>query len=146
MTSKKFWKNKKPEEYTPEEWESVCMHCGRCCQIKLQDEDSGEIYETNVVCRYHNCQNHLCTQYSKRHELVPSCLILNPQNIGNLEWIPDTCAYYILARTGTLPAWHHLVSGKPLPDEFKIPADVVSELLVPEDEMEDHIIEDEDDE
>ena len=146
MTSKKFWKNKKPEEYTSEEWESVCMHCGRCCQIKLQDADSGEIYETNVVCRYHNCQNHLCTQYPQRHELVPSCLILNPQNIGNLEWIPDTCAYYILARTGTLPAWHPLVSGKPLPDEFKIPADVVSELLVPEDELEDHIIEDEDDE
>ncbi len=145
MTAKPFWRTKKPDDYTPAEWESVCTRCGRCCLIKLQNEEDNEIYETDVICRYHDCQTHLCTEYNRRCELVPSCLKLNPQNIGSLPWIPDTCAYYILARTGTLPAWHPLVSGRPLPEEFKVPADSVSELLVPEDELEDHIIEDADD-
>lgn len=145
MTAKPFWRTKKPDDYTPAEWESVCTRCGRCCLIKLQNEEDNEIYETDVICRYHDCQTHLCTEYNRRCELVPSCLKLNPQNIGSLPWIPDTCAYYILARTGTLPAWHPLVSGRPLPEEFKVPADSVSEQLVPEDELEDHIIEDADD-
>lgn len=145
MTAKPFWRTKKPDDYTPAEWESVCTRCGRCCLIKLQNEEDNEIYETDVICRYHDCQTHLCTEYNRRCELVPSCLKLNPQNIGSLPWIPDTCAYYILTRTGTLPAWHPLVSGRPLPEEFKVPADSVSELLVPEDELEDHIIEDADD-
>lgn len=145
MTAKPFWRTKKPDDYTPAEWESVCTRCGRCCLIKLQNEEDNEIYETDVICRYHDCQTHLCTEYNRRCELVPSCLKLNPQNIGSLPWIPDTCAYYILARTGTLPAWHPLVSGRPLPEEFKVPADSVSELLVPENELEDHIIEDADD-
>lgn len=145
MTAKPFWRTKKPDDYTPAEWESVCTRCGRCCLIKLQNEEDNEIYETDVICRYHDCQTHLCTEYNRRCELVPSCLKLNPQNIGCLPWIPDTCAYYILARTGTLPAWHPLVSGRPLPEEFKVPADSVSELLVPENELEDHIIEDADD-
>ena len=144
MISKFFWKNKTPAEYTPEEWEAVCMHCGKCCLIKLQNEDNDEIYETDVICRYHDCRNHLCTEYSGRCELVPACLRLTPENIGNIPWIPETCAYYILSRTGTLPAWHPLVSGKPLPEEFKVPPNVISELLVPEDELEDHIVEDDD--
>ena len=145
MAAKSFWKRKTPAEYSPEEWEAVCTHCGRCCLIKLQNEEDGKIYETDVICRYHDCRNHLCTEYDRRCELVPACLRLTPENIGSIPWIPDTCAYYILARTGTLPAWHPLVSGRPLPEQFKVSA-AVSELLVPEDELEDHIIEDEDDE
>ena len=99
-----------------------------------------------VICRYHDPKTNNCIQYSKRCELVPSCLKLNPQNIGNIPWIPETCAYYILAKTGTLPAWHPLITGKPLPKEFMVPANSISELLVPEEELEDHIIEDYDDE
>lgn len=145
MTTNNFWQVKKPADFSPEEWESVCTHCGRCCLLKLEDEDSGDIFYTDVVCRYHDCQSHLCKEYANRCALVPACLKLTPQNIGNLSWIPETCAYYILSRTGELPAWHPLVSGQPLPEEFKVPATAVSELLVPEEELEDHIIEDEDD-
>ena len=43
-------------------------------------------------------------------------------------------------------AWHPLITGKPLPKEFMVPANSISELLVPEEELEDHIIEDYDDE
>ncbi len=139
-----FWKTKKPDSFTAEEWESVCMHCGKCCLIRLQDEAGADVYETDVICRYHDCQTHLCRCYAERCRLVPECLRLTPQNIGALSWIPDTCAYAFLAQTGDLPPWHPLVSGKPLPAEFKVSPHVVSELLVPLDELEDHIVEDDD--
>ena len=146
MKNNKFWQNKKPQDYTTEEWESICTHCGKCCLIKLQDEENDEVFYTNVICKYFNCEKHLCSEYSQRCTLVPECLKLNPQNINQIPWIPETCAYYILAQTGSLPAWHPLVSGKPLPTEFKIPQNTISENLVSEEELEDHILEDYDNE
>ena len=141
--SSKFWQIKKPEEYTAEEWEAICTNCGKCCLIKLQDEDSDDVFFTRIICRYHDTKTHKCTKYLDRCKLVPTCLKLTPQNIGSISWIPDTCAYYILANTGSLPAWHPLVTGKPLPEEFKAPKNTVSELLVTDEELEDYIIEEE---
>ena len=45
-----FWKIKALTELTQEEWESLCDKCGRCCLNKIEDEDSGEFFYTNVVC------------------------------------------------------------------------------------------------
>ena len=138
----KFWKNKKPENYTEEEWEAVCTNCGKCCLIKIQDEDSEDVFFTDVICRYHDNKTHKCTQYNNRCALVPTCLKLTPENINSISWIPETCAYYILAQTRHLPAWHPLITQKPLPEEFKAPSNAISEVLVSDDELEDHIIED----
>ncbi len=108
-----FWKRKTLEEMTRQEWESLCDGCARCCLYKLEDEDTGEIYYTNVVCRLldtHRCQ---CTAYTERARLMPTCLVLTPTLVRQLRWMPKTCAYRLVAEGKDLAWWHPLVSGSP---------------------------------
>ena len=39
-------------ELNAREWEAMCDGCGRCCLVKLEDEDSGELAFTNLACRF----------------------------------------------------------------------------------------------
>ena len=106
-----FWKSKSLSEMTREEWEALCDGCARCCLIKFQDEDSGQLHHTNVVCEYLEIYHCRCTRYAQRSVLVPTCLTLTPELAGLLSWMPETCAYRLLAGGGELPSWHHLVCG-----------------------------------
>ena len=65
---------KKLENMTEEEWEAVCNRCGKCCLIKLQDEDTGEIYYTDVVCKYFDFDTCECTPVSYTHLTLPTTL------------------------------------------------------------------------
>ncbi len=106
-----FWKRKSFSEMTREEWESLCDGCARCCMLKLQDEDTDEIIDTAVVCRFlamHACQ---CKVYGQRSQRVPTCVTLTPENIKEIKWMPKTCAYRLLAEGKDLAWWHPLVSG-----------------------------------
>ena len=106
-----FWKAKPMSSFTPEEWESLCDGCAQCCIFKFEDEDSGRIYHTNVVCEYLEIFHCRCTRYSERSVLVPMCVTLTPELAGSLPWMPETCAYRLLAEGSELPLWHPLVSG-----------------------------------
>ncbi len=140
-----FWKTKPLADFNENEWESICTHCGKCCQIKLEDDDSGDIFYTNLVCRYFDTQNCSCTCYQTRCQKVPNCLKLTPINLKNISWIPEDCAYNILQKTGDLPNWHPLVTGKPLDETRTVKGSVISETSIPEEQWEDYIIEDEKD-
>lgn len=108
-----FWRHKSLEDMSAEEWESLCDGCGQCCLHKLQDPDTDEIQDTNVACRLLDTRTGRCRHYAERRRWVPDCLVLRPDNIAEFDWLPDTCAYRLVARGQDLPAWHPLVSGDP---------------------------------
>ena len=113
MTKKPFWQAKSLKEMTPEEWESLCDGCGKCCLLKLEDEDTGEIAYTRLHCRLFDGDACRCTDYQNRKTRVPDCVKLTPDNLGELKWMPNTCAYRLLWEGKPLEAWHPLVSGDP---------------------------------
>ena len=81
---------------TPEQWESLCDGCGRCCLVKLEDEDTGELHYTNVSCRYLDSDTCRCTDYKNRTKINPQCMKLSPKKLEILELMPSTCAYRLV--------------------------------------------------
>lgn len=128
---------------TRREWEALCDGCGRCCLHKLQDVDTDEVLYTRVVCRYMDQQQCSCTEYQQRQTLVPDCLVLTPENLGELDWIPDTCAYKLRERGEPLPQWHPLISGSRKAMEeagISVTGKVISEAHVHDEGIEEHVI------
>lgn len=113
MSNDPFWKTKPLHELSPTEWESLCDGCARCCLIKLEDEEDGSIHYTNVVCDLLDIEKCRCTKYSERSVHVPECVVVTPEIIERLQWMPSTCAYRLLWEGKPLPDWHPLVSGDP---------------------------------
>ncbi|MCW2315461.1 YcgN family cysteine cluster protein [Rhodoblastus acidophilus] len=109
----KFWLGRALTDLSKTEWESLCDGCGRCCLVKLQDEDTGEIYFTDVGCRLLDPANARCADYGHRSRRVKDCIKLDPDSAATLDWLPPTCAYRLIARGQDLPDWHPLVSGRP---------------------------------
>jgi uncharacterized cysteine cluster protein YcgN (CxxCxxCC family) len=95
------------------EWESLCDGCGKCCLIGLEDEDTGEIYLTDVACKLFDSGSCRCGDYAHRFEKVDDCTKLTPENVPDLYWLPKTCAYRLVAQGRDLFWWHPLVSGDP---------------------------------
>jgi uncharacterized cysteine cluster protein YcgN (CxxCxxCC family) len=108
-----FWRSKTLEEMTEAEWESLCDGCGRCCLVKLEDEDSGKIHATDIGCRLFDAATCRCHDYANRSKTVPDCVTLTPEAVRTLPWLPPTCAYRLLGEGKDLPWWHPLVSGDP---------------------------------
>ncbi len=106
-----FWEEKPLNEMTQQEWESLCDGCGKCCLIKLEDEDTGRIHYTDVACKLLDCDTCRCKDYPNRTTHVPDCVILTPQGAKDLHWLPSTCAYRLVEQGDPLPDWHHLICG-----------------------------------
>jgi len=143
MTSEPFWRSKTLDQMSREEWESLCDGCAKCCLVKLEDEDTGEIEPTDVACRLLELGTCRCGDYANRKRKVSDCVILTPKNVGELRWMPSTCAYRLVHEGRDLYPWHHLVCGDR--DAVhragaSIKGRVVSERDVSDEELLDHVI------
>ena len=107
----KFWETKNLIDMNENEWESLCDKCGKCCVIKLEDFDTQEVHYTNVSCKLLCEKSASCKDYENRKSIVPDCIILSPDNLKDLKWMPETCAYKLLNEGKNLPYWHPLLSG-----------------------------------
>lgn len=108
-----FWQAKSLDEMSHAEWEALCDGCGRCCLLKLEDEDTGDVYLTKLACKLLDLGQCRCRDYPKRHEIVHDCLSISPESVRRLNWLPTTCAYRRLSEGRGLAWWHPLVSGDP---------------------------------
>lgn len=135
-----FWKTKTLEEMTPQEWESLCDGCARCCLIQLVDDDTGARVTTSVACELLDDSLCRCTNYKRR---VIGCLTLTAEKVRRIDWLPDSCAYRLLRDGEPLAAWHPLISGDPesVHDAgISMRCKTVSERDVAEKELENWII------
>ena len=132
-------------DLTPDEWESLCDGCGKCCLNKLEDEETGEVALTRVACRLFDDTTCRCAQYPIRHQFVPECITLRVTNLDqHMYWMPVTCAYRLLWEGRPLFDWHPLISGTPDTVHeagVSMRHRTVAEFEIDEDDWEDHIIE-----
>lgn len=146
MTDKsRFWEQIPFVELNEKQWESICDGCCQCCAHKLQDDDTNEIFKTNVVCQYLDTDKCQCTVYPDRQKLVPDCIKITPENAGELSWFPETCGYRLLANGKPLPSWHPLETGNSNSTQQAgvcVTGKVISELEVAEEDLEDFIVDD----
>ncbi len=142
-TQQPFWETKTLNELSSQEWEALCDGCGRCCLHKLEDEDTGEIFYTRVACRLLELTSCRCSRYAQRLRHVPDCVVVRPDNLAELEWMPSSCAYRRLYEGRGLPAWHPLRSGDPNSVHaagVSVRGRAVAEASVDEQDLEHHII------
>ena len=113
------------------EWEALCDGCGRCCLVKLEDEDTGEVHYTNVACRFLDAETCRCTDYANRCTIQPDCVKLSPDNLSLLDIMPATCAYRLMHEDRRSLVDH---------DSLKVSGHIVSETQIPEDALQDYVI------
>ncbi len=139
-----FWKTKTLAEMTEAEWESLCDGCARCCLNKLEEEDTGRLYFTDVGCRLLDGETCRCRDYANRLDIVADCVKLTPQTLPEIAWLPPSCAYRLVAEGKDLYWWHPLVSGDP--DTVHVAGVSVrgrlsgTEQEISDAELEDHIV------
>lgn len=143
--SPRFWERKPLRKLSQPEWEALCDGCGRCCLNKLEDEETAEVALTRVACRLLDDTTCRCAHYDNRHQFVPDCIVLRPDNLDeHAYWMPATCAYRLLWQGKPLYDWHPLISGSPDSVHaagISVRGQTLSEFDIPEEEWEDHIIE-----
>lgn len=143
----RFWERYTLEDLNRAEWEALCDGCAKCCLIKLEDDETGEVSYTDIACRLLDLGTCRCGNYALRRQLVRDCNILNLESFERIaEWLPSSCAYRRVHEGRGLAAWHHLISG----DHESVHAAGISlrgrmrsEYDVDEDDWSDFIIEEE---
>ena len=142
MLEKEFWKKKKLNILSKEEWEALCYRCGKCCVIKLEDVDTSKIHYTNVSCKLLCTKTAKCKNYVNRKNFVKDCVVLSYNNIELLNWMPETCSYKLIYQGKDLPEWHHLIHGnfeKMLKEKKCVRDKVVNEKKIRKKDLQDYI-------
>ncbi|MFT6272498.1 MAG: putative cysteine cluster protein YcgN (CxxCxxCC family) [Dinoroseobacter sp.] len=142
----RYWETVPLNKMNPKEWEALCDGCGKCCLLKLEDDETQEIAFTRVSCRLLDTQACKCGQYEIRKTFVPDCVVLTPDTLKDIAyWMPQTCAYRLLHEGKQLHYWHPLVSGDP-DSVHKAGASVqgwaIPEFEVDEEDLEEYLLED----
>lgn len=103
-----FWEVKSMEDFTHDEWEQICLKCGKCCCEKARHGNSILFY--NRVCDNLDLKTGLCKQYENR--LCDECLKVDWELLCNHpEIFSEKCAYRMLKEHGCLPKYHPLITG-----------------------------------
>jgi hypothetical protein len=138
-----YWEAKSLSQMDEQEWESICDGCGKCCLQKLQDDETNEIYYTDLACHQLNIKSCQCKVYPDRFKHVDSCVDLTPKHLDVFEWLPDTCSYRVHHETGALPDWHPLLVGdnsQMIRQGLTVKDYAINEKRVPEEDWETHVI------
>lgn len=140
----RFWERLALSAMTTEEWEALCDRCGKCCLLKLEDDETGRVHYTTVTCRLFDAESRTCGNYALRRKLVSGCVVLTPENLPETApWMPSTCAYRRLHEGRGLADWHPLVSGRAgtvAEAGVAVSGALVPEYDVAEDDLEDHLM------
>ncbi len=140
-----FWRRYPLDELTRAEWEALCDGCAKCCLLKLEDEETGEVAYTDIACRLLDRATCRCGNYPLRRQLVAGCVALEPANLERvLAWMPASCAYKRVHEGRDLAPWHPLVSGDPESVHragISRRGRMVAEYEVDEEDRPDHVIE-----
>lgn len=141
----RFWETTDLADMSTSEWEALCDGCGKCCLLKLEDEDTEDLAYTNIACRLFDDATCQCKNYALRKQMVAGCVVLTPQNIDrHAHWMPTSCAYRLLHEGAPLPDWHPLLTGtqQSVHDAgISMRGKTLAENDVKEEDWQDHIIE-----
>lgn len=103
-----FWRVKSMEDFTQDEWDSICLKCGKCCAVKASDTRCVHFY--NRVCDGLDMNTGLCKRYENR--LCEDCLKVDFRLLCKQPYqLPEECAYRMLKEKGYLPEYHPLITG-----------------------------------
>ena len=138
-----FWKSKSLEKMTTSEWESLCDGCGKCCLLKLLNDETEQIHYTSLACKLLDTDTCRCSNYENRKKWVPDCLILRPLSPEIVRILPSTCSYRLLYLGKDLPNWHPLITGdknSTTDADMSVAGKVISEAHIHPDDIENYII------
>jgi uncharacterized cysteine cluster protein YcgN (CxxCxxCC family) len=107
-----YWKRKSLADMTVAEWEGLCDGCALCCMHKIEDEETDEVFYTDLACRLLDLESCRCSDYANRARKVAGCLVLSVDRPEEFNWLPASCAYRRLANGQQLPEWHPLLTGR----------------------------------
>ena len=108
-----YFYEKPLSEFTAEEWEKICMKCGKCCLCKYSEDNV--IHFSNYICKFFDMKKGICSCYKTRFEKAnDECQKVNMALLENeIYSLPPDCAYRCLYEGRPLPPYHPLITDDP---------------------------------